>query len=181
MEHWADIVGYQGYQVSDKGRVRTFNKVTSSARFEKRHWENRILKQKISRLDGRARVCIWADGKEHTFLVHRLEAIAFLGEPSNSKMTVNHKDGNPLNNAIDNLEWMTVKENIQHGFENGLYPNQKRCVLVDENGEEYSFISQSRASRWLGRSNSYINMCSRFGRQVRCKDGKTYKIKILTT
>ena len=46
-EIWRDIEGFDGYQVSNYGRVRTFNKVTSNARYATRHWRNRIIKQKV--------------------------------------------------------------------------------------------------------------------------------------
>ena len=55
------------------------------------------------------------------YLVHRLVAMAFLGIKSNG-YEVNHKDQNPENNDIDNLEWVTCSENQYHAFEIGLKP-----------------------------------------------------------
>jgi len=57
--------------------------------------------------------------KTYLFLAHRLVAQTFIPNKHN-KPEVNHKDGNGLNNNIDNLEWVTHKENMQHAGENKL-------------------------------------------------------------
>ena len=127
MEQWKDIPGYEGlYQASTQGSIRTCEgKTTSSARFEKRVWKQRILKQKLyknrkGRID--ARVSLWKDGIEKTWLVSRLVAITWC-DGYLQGLTVNHKNGNPLDNSADNLEWLTRAENIKHGFREGLYKN----------------------------------------------------------
>lgn len=57
--------------------------------------------------------------------IHILVAKYFVKNPLN-KNTVNHKDGNKLNNYFNNLEWNTLKENIRHGLENGLYGEKRK-------------------------------------------------------
>ena len=157
MEIWKDIKDFEGYQISNYGRVRTYNKVTSNQRYQERHWKNRILKQKVSKLDGRARVCLWKDGKEYTQTVHRLQAIAFLGEPQKSNMTVNHKDGNPLNNTVDNLEWLSRKDNIKYGFEHGQYHNQIQTNIQSKTGRVLNFRSMAECDRFLRRAIGYTS------------------------
>lgn len=93
------------YFVDKEGKVyskRKFNLLTE-------------LKQSKTGHGGYAKVRINLKNK----FVHRLVAIAYL-DNSEKKETVNHKDGNKLNNNIDNLEWNTRKENIQHAVKTGL-------------------------------------------------------------
>lgn len=174
MQEWRDIKGFDGYQVSKDGAIRSHNKVTYTDAHGARHWKDRILKQKIGK-DGRARVCLWANGKEKTLLVHRIMAIAFLGDPQNEKMTVNHKDGNPLNNTIKNIEWVTLKDNIRYGFENGQYSSVKEICIKGEDGAIYSFYSNSACSRFLGRSHSYIYSMKN-SKFLRNKNGKVFEV-----
>ena len=175
VEEWRDIEGYKGYQVSNKGRVRTHGKITTTELHGKRKWADRILKLKIGK-DKCSRVELWCDGKHKTFLVHRLEAIAFLGKVPKD-MTVNHKDGNRQNNSIDNLEWCSRADNIRYGFEHGQY-HMKHCTLIDKNGSEKYFRSMSLAEVYLGRCRGYIGMCIKFGRKIRNIQGEIFDAKI---
>ena len=127
MEEWKDIPGYEGlYQASTLGNIRTCEgKTTSSARFAKRVWKQRVLKQKLDRnRKGRvdAKVNLWKDGTAKTMLVSRLVAMTWCRGYADN-LTVNHINGDSLDNRADNLEWMSRADNIRHGFKNGLYKN----------------------------------------------------------
>lgn len=54
--------------------------------------------------------------------IHRLLAEHFIPNPEN-KPCINHKDGNKLNNSLDNLEWVTISENTKHAYVNKLEKN----------------------------------------------------------
>lgn len=59
------------------------------------------------------------NGKQKHITIHRLLGKAFIPNPEN-KPQINHKDGNPQNNSLDNLEWVTAQENIEHAYRTGL-------------------------------------------------------------
>lgn len=158
MEIWRDIPDYEGiYQASSHGQIRTVEgKVTSNKRYGARHWKSRVLKGRGSNPTTGKRVSLWKDGKSKDFLVARLVALTFLGEPKEG-FTVNHKDGNRFNNMLENLEWVSLGDNIRHGFKTGLYPQKKITVSRVCGGKNLSFRSMSQLSRFLGRSNGYAS------------------------
>jgi len=102
-EIWKDIEGYAGlYEVSNMGQVRSL-------------WfgKTRILKPGKNTC-GYLQVNLCKDGKQKMFLVHRLVANAFIPNPQGYPV-INHRDENPLNNSVDNLEFCTRKYNVNFG------------------------------------------------------------------
>lgn len=164
MKKWKDIKGFEGlYQVSDMGEVKSLARNVTTKKGSVLPIREKILFQTISKIDirkhlPRAYVQLWKNNKSFLKTVHRLVAIAFI-ENTLNKPTVNHKDGNPLNNSIDNLEWSTYSENQKHAYKNGLvtpkHPfNQITCKKVIGkhriSGEVIEFDSVHKASRFLG-------------------------------
>ena len=118
-ETWKDVKGYEGlYKISSHGRVLS-NK-SSKPRF---------LKCSPNRY-GYKSTSLWKNRKEKFFYVHSLVALHFLPKPDGvignggDEYTVNHIDGDKLNNYYRNLEYITRSDNLSHGWENGLFDNR---------------------------------------------------------
>lgn len=137
MEIWKDIAGYEGlYQVSNFGRVKSIDRVVlqkdAHGGYAKFHYKSKILELPINS-EGYNQLKL--DGK--IIRVHRAVAQAFIPNPAN-KPFINHKDGNKLNNRVENLEWCTNQENQIHaskilGHKQGRHLDRKvRCVETDE-------------------------------------------------
>ena len=106
MEIWKDIEGFEGlYQASNLGFIRNKN--------------GKILKDRFRR-DYKS-VVLYKKNSSKTFSIHRLIAFTFLINKYNLDC-VNHIDGNKQNNNVDNLEWVSVRENITHRYKNRTLP-----------------------------------------------------------
>lgn len=117
-ELWRPLLEYKGIEVSSVGRIR---KAANKRRKE------RILTEFPKDKDGYCRCSVQKlDGTWTSQPVHRLVAKAFIDNPDN-KESVNHIDGNRTNNKVENLEWVTAKENVIHSFKFG---NRKKCKEV---------------------------------------------------
>ena len=111
-EIWKPILGYEGlYEISNKARVKSLSRIVSCRNKFESLLPEKLLKQGYTK--GYFQVCLAKDSVNKIFKIHRLVAIAFLPNPEN-KYTVNHKDLNPGNNLVENLEWNTNLENIHH-------------------------------------------------------------------
>lgn len=71
--------------------------------------------------------------------VHRLVAEKYLPNPEN-KPQINHKDGNKLNNCVDNLEWVTNEENRKHAVRNSLHLSGEACKWAKLTQENVEYI-----------------------------------------
>ena len=115
-EIWKDVFGFEGlYQVSNLGKVRSLDRLVNSG-IGIRLYKGRVLKP-VNNNDGYLQVALSKDGKQTTFLVHRLVYEAFNGKIPEG-MQVNHIDEDKTNNSIENLNVMTSKENINWGTGN---------------------------------------------------------------
>lgn len=107
-ELWRDIKDYEGlYQISNLGRVKSVGRIVKRGTNFKPVCE-RVLK--MGDKDGYKYVILSKSGKTKTGWVHRLVAQAFIPNPD-KLLCINHKDENPSNNRVDNLEWCTHSYN----------------------------------------------------------------------
>ena len=138
-EIWKDIKEYEGhYQVSNLSRVK-------SIKFGK----ERILKPVTDR-HGYSIVGLWKNNKQKTYKVHRLVAEAFIPNPYNLPQ-VNHKDENPLNNNVNNLEWCNSKYNCNFGTRIERI-SKRRSKTVLQYDLEGNFIREWKSTAECGRN-----------------------------
>ena len=143
-EFWKDIEGYEGiYQVSNLGRVK---RVTTG----------RILKGCKDR-GGYLVVSLSKNGMYKTHKIHRLVAQAFIPNQEN-KPDVNHIDEDKANNLYSNLEWVTAKENNNHGTRIERTSHKIKAIDI-VNGEYNIYCSIRDCSRKLGLSQGNICQC----------------------
>jgi hypothetical protein len=104
-----EIPGFENYFIDNEGNVFS-NKLIGKSK-------KRNFKQlKTQMFNGYSTVSLYKESSQKSYFVHRLVALTFLGEPSSPDLVVNHKDGNKLNNVLENLEWVTQKENVHHYY-----------------------------------------------------------------
>ena len=138
MEVFKDISGYEGlYKVSSFGRVLSLSKGDGNGN------RDRMLKQEIITRNhtNYRRVTLSKGGKVKRFQVHRLVAMHFIENPK-SKKCVNHIDSNGENNMVDNLEWCTNKENMEHSR---LLGRQEVVIKARNNASLLSHIARTKA------------------------------------
>jgi len=136
IEIWKPIIGYENYyEISNFGNVKSY------------YFRNpRLLKPE--KIRGYLRVSLYNIVKTKRMFIHRLVAIHFIPNPKN-KPEVNHKDENPLNNYIDNLEWFTSRENIEYSF-------TKKSITKIKGVNWIKRMQSYQCSIWLNKKKHYL-------------------------
>ena len=133
-EIFKDIKGYEGlYQISNLGRIKSLN--------YNRTGKEKLLKQSINS-NNYFKITLSKNNVMKNFCTHVLVAKAFIENP-NMLSCVNHIDGNKQNNRVDNLEWVTYKQNTIHAYNHNLMNHFKVKVIQYEKNmnviKEYKF------------------------------------------
>lgn len=173
IEEWKDIPDFEGkYQISTEGRVKSLSRLKIHPRGNSITTE-KILKTSV--LSGRSGIHLYNAEKNISsrFQLSRLVAKTFIPNPNNYPV-VNHKDGNPLNDKVDNLEWCTQRENVSHGKSikrptPGIYKTKYNTysVICSLNGKRIflgTFKEESEAISIKNKWNESNNIVNKYGK-----------------
>lgn len=127
-EIWKQIPNFRRYYASNLGRIKSIKHRGGN--------EERLINTCIS--GGYYKSVFLNDNGEYKSInAHRLICLAFHPIENYENLEVNHKDGNKLNNNIDNLEWCSRKQNIEHSIINGLQKAFKGEEVGNSKLKEY--------------------------------------------
>ena len=152
VEECKAIKGYEKYyEVSTQGNVRSLDRELAAPHNSKKVSKGKVLVPRHNSNTPYYYVCLCVDNKRKNYSIHRLVAEMFIPNPEN-KAEVNHIDGNPLNNNISNLEWVTRNENLKHSYRvcnrQSTFTRRRKRVLCVETGMIYdSIIEASRKTK----------------------------------
>jgi hypothetical protein len=142
-EIWKKIKDFDGYFVSNLGKVRGT-----------RQNKDIILKNRtLSKSDNNKfylpyqQVVLYENGKQKTKMIHRLVAENFISNPDN-KPQVHHIDNDVTNNKVDNLEWVTPSENVNHTLS-----YRKETRGIDNNKSKLSEEDVLKIRKMYGENN----------------------------
>lgn len=145
MEIWKNIEDFEGFQISNLGRIK---------RLEYKKWcvpnnsfstmKEKILKTSFNNSKSYERIKISLNNRTKIYSIHRLVAITFIPNPNNYPQ-INHIDGDKSNNKVENLEWCTNNENMKHRYEvlkKFSFPKGESCNFSKLNKEKVIEISK---------------------------------------
>jgi hypothetical protein len=163
-EVWKEIKNFEGYyEISNLGNIRSLTRINTNGRCLKGR-----LRKPYKGWDGHLRIRLSKGNKLTDCLVHRLVALAFIPNPNNLPQ-INHKDENPQNNCVDNLEWCTLLYNLKYGTREKRSA-ESRCIPIIQytKGGEFieRFSSIQLAEQKTGINHTHISDCAKHKRKT---------------
>lgn len=153
MTEWRSVASFEGvYEVSDGGQVRRVCGGRGAI-------AGKILTPRV-RSKGYLRVVLHDGDHVSEISVHRLVALAFLPSGAADQVQVNHRDGNPANNSVSNLEWSTGAENMRHAAE---VLGRRRDWAGEKNGNAKLTADQVREIRSLQGQRAAVSVARDYG------------------
>lgn len=175
---WKNIKGYEGwYQVSNTGKIRSMDRTITYWNKKYNCFVNQKTKGKIIKPtdngSGYLTVHLRVNKHRKMFYIHRLVAETFLINDENKK-EINHKDYNKYNNNVDNLEWVTRQENVNHSVK---HMKKQKNVVNPKTGLKYISV---RNNKYRVRINwndiKYDNLFTSLNEAVKARDNLLNKI-----
>lgn len=137
------IKNYPNYRINEEGKVLL---------------ENNKIKATSINNKGYERITLSESGKKKSFSIHRLVALHFISNPNNLPY-VNHKDGNKLNNHVNNLEWCSNSFNLKHAYNNNLKSakgeQNGRCKITESIAKEIKEKANSGKYKLINLTKEY--------------------------
>lgn len=159
-EIWKDIEGYEGlYMISSYGQVKSLDRFAIRKDGRKNHYPESVRYGHADQ-KGYLHVTLCKNGVQKTHLVHRLVAETFIPNPGNLPQ-VNHINEVKSDNRVENLEWVTCRENVNHGT--GIFRNaiarSVPVVRISQDGGTKWFRSASHAAKVMHIVSQGIQNC----------------------
>jgi hypothetical protein len=159
-DDWKAVLGYEGlYVVNSCGVVKSLGRSLTRKDGRPYNREERVLTQHPD-AKGYMKVHLCKDGKSKNAFVHRLVAQAFIPNPDNLPQ-VNHINEVKSDNRVENLEWVTCRENVNHGtgvFRNAI-ARSVPVVRISQDGGTKWFRSASHAAEVMHIVSQGIQNC----------------------
>jgi hypothetical protein len=144
-DNWKSLPEYPAYKISSDGRI----------------YSQYVKRMKQAYDQGGYKIVSLTDRKQKSrrLHVHRLVALLYLSNRRNLPI-VNHKDGNPSNNDVSNLEWCSASQNTKHAHDIGLINTKRAVIQMDDNGNEicrYNSVIDANNAMGFAKGNSRIS------------------------
>lgn len=149
MEKWKEIKECYYYIISTEGNFKSVDRIVKSKNGKEQLWKGKVF-EKHKNKNGYLIVYVRINGKRYVKYLHRLVAEAFIPNPDN-KSEIDHIDGNKENNKVENLRWVTRKENQNNPITIEKFKNK---VVSDITRKKLSDFAKTRTGsknpNWKG-------------------------------